>query len=318
MRACAPRESPHHVRLTPATSPLPPSRAFPLQLITNWFLIIQPLDRGGIQPRRVSPGFAPTDRSVRGSDRVTSDRRIAGDVSRSTSRLARARVFTRYVGLTSDYSIVPKGETLSRAIFHADRSRLNPTTRVSLTRDEIRADATAEAIAGSGNNARRCSRRGERSTGAPATNQRRNQKYTRLVSQSNYGKLAGVKSPAPNEQVPTSKRREEPYGTDGRTGRGKHKLRWGTDYEARAGYHYPSHRDRSTLQQPRLLSAPRALFRSLSSLFLSPSLSLLLSFPLSLFSFLPLSLSLFFRRYTMFAILLPRAPIMPGWETANY
>lgn len=55
-------------------------------------------------------------------------------------------------------------------------------------------------------------------------------------------------------QVPTSKtacpwRRLAAGGA-------KHKLRWGgTDYEARAGYHYPSHRDRSTLQ-PRLLSTP--------------------------------------------------------------
>lgn len=63
---------------------------------------------------------------------------------------------------------------------------------------------------------------------------------------------------------------------DGRMGRGKHKLRWGTDYEARAGYHYPSHRDRSTLQQPRLLNTPRflSLFISLAFFLMPLSLSL--------------------------------------------
>lgn len=120
-------------------------------------------------------------------------------------------------------------------------------------------------------------------------------KVTWLVSQSNYGKLAGVKSQRRRESsryLPTSKRSKVVQNgrTDGRMGRGKHKLRWGTDYEARAGYHYPSHRDRSTLQQPRLLNTPR---------FLSLSLSSCLS-------------------QCWYTIRLPRAPIMPGWETANY
>lgn len=89
-------------------------------------------------------------------------------------------------------------------------------------------------------------------------------KSTWLVSRSNYGKLAGVKSQRRAGTYIEEKRSRTDVRMDVRTGRGKHKLRWGTDYEARAGYHYPSHRDRSTLQQPRLLNTPRSRSRALS------------------------------------------------------